>query len=419
MFGTIIKKEIRENLYSYKFLVVFILLTVLFGTSLFVMYKDYRLRQENYEILRPKSNQPIAITPPNPLSIFVKGLDESMGRSFEIRFGGQIGVGSKQQSINSLFRLFTTPDLLFVIKVVSALCVMLFAFDMISGEKETRTLALSLSNHVRRSTVLLGKWIGGFVSFIIPFITLFLAGAIVISFSPHVQFGFTDWIRIAAFLFFSLCYLAFFFTLGMLISTLTHEPASSLVISLFAWAVLIFIIPNLGNTLARQLVKVQSVEQLEMKRSHIWIKEVFTMNLNRGKTVNAPVNYQSRINDENDRLMENYRGQFSRLVSLSKAISRISPAAAFTYLSTEIAGTGIDDEIRLKEAVVRFKNAIWAMPTNSNGDLVGEFPPFSFERGTVSQNFGGDGLVNIVIILLYLLLAYAGSYTAIIRYDVR
>lgn len=137
MFVDILKKEILENLHSYKFAVITLLSVVLVFTSLFVMYRDYALRLENYEILQPTSKQPVAIVQPTPLSIFVKGLDENMGRSYEVRFGGQIMVGSKQQSVNNLFRLFTTPDLLYVVKTVMALCAILFAFSTITGEKET------------------------------------------------------------------------------------------------------------------------------------------------------------------------------------------------------------------------------------------------------------------------------------------
>jgi len=97
MLWTITKKEILENLLSFKFAIITIFSIVLILTSIFIMYRDYQLRLENYEILQPESNQPIAIIPPAQMSIFVKGLDESMGRSYEIRFGGQVQVGSKQQ----------------------------------------------------------------------------------------------------------------------------------------------------------------------------------------------------------------------------------------------------------------------------------------------------------------------------------
>ena len=79
MLGTIIRKEIRGNLRGIKFPVIFLLLATLIATSLFVMYRDYRLRLENYEVLRPQPTQAVAIVPPNPLGIFVKRLDESMG----------------------------------------------------------------------------------------------------------------------------------------------------------------------------------------------------------------------------------------------------------------------------------------------------------------------------------------------------
>jgi hypothetical protein len=103
MLRFIIKQEILQNLTSYKFTIIIILSIVLILVSMFIMYRDYQLRAENYEILQPKSNEPIAIVPPTPLSIFAKGLDENLTRSYEIRFGGQIRVGSKQQLVNNLF----------------------------------------------------------------------------------------------------------------------------------------------------------------------------------------------------------------------------------------------------------------------------------------------------------------------------
>ena len=114
------------------------------------MYQDYLNRLENYEILQPKSTESIAIIKPTPMAFFAKGLDENLCRSYEIRFGGQIRVGSKQQSVNNLFRLFTTPDLMYIVKVVLALCAMLFAFDAISREKEKNTLKIIIKTTTRR-----------------------------------------------------------------------------------------------------------------------------------------------------------------------------------------------------------------------------------------------------------------------------
>ncbi len=415
MLKSIIKKEILHNLTSYKFTIIIMLATVLILVSLFIMYRDYQLRVENYEILQPKSNEPIAIIPPTPLSIFARGLDENLTRSYEIRFSGQIRVGSKQQSVNNLFRLFTTPDLLYVIKVILALCAMLFAFDMVCGEKESGTLKQSLSNSINRPLLILGKWIGGFSSFIIPFFLANLIGTILIVISPQIQFSGENWLMLAMLQCSSIIYLAIFFSLGLLISSLTHRAASSLVISLFFWAILIFVIPNLGNILARQFVKIPSVQQLEVKRQQVWIKEVFER-INKGKSWEEA---QAAISSENNKLIADYRTRFNQLVALSQNITRFSPAAAFTYLATDLAGTGILEEQRLKQAVVAYKNLIWDKPTDSDGNIVGEFPAFSYNRSSISQVLNVGGMSNLVVLILFNALFFAGAYVAFLKYDVR
>ena len=57
MINKVIKKEILENIHSFKFVVITLLSVILVLTSIFVMYRDYQLRLENYEILRPTSSQ--------------------------------------------------------------------------------------------------------------------------------------------------------------------------------------------------------------------------------------------------------------------------------------------------------------------------------------------------------------------------
>jgi ABC-type transport system involved in multi-copper enzyme maturation permease subunit len=358
--------------------------------------------------LQPKPNEAIAIIPPTPLSIFAKGLDENLCRSYEIRFGGQIRVGSKQESVNNLFRLFTTPDLLYVVKVILALCAMLFAFDMVSGEKEVGTLRQSLSNSVKRPILIVGKWIGGFTSFVVPFFIAVLLGTILVTMSPLVQMDGENWAKLGMFLFSSVLYLAVFFSLGLLISCLTHQSSSSLVISLFLWAMLVFFIPNLGNVLARQLVEIPTVQQLEVKRSQIWIKEVFEIG-HQGQNYSQAM---ESINSGNDKLIADYRNRFDRLVSVSQNITRFSPAAAFTCLATDLMGTGISEERRLKKAVLLYKDLVW----NKQQD---DLPTFNFHRSSIKEVFGFGGLANLMILILFNMLFFVSAYVVFLRYDVR
>lgn len=417
MLRSIIQKELLENLFSYKFSIIVILSTILIFVSIFVMYRDYSLALENYEVLQPKSSEPIAIIPPTPLSIFAKGLNENLCRSHEITFGGQIKVGSKQQSVNNLFRLFTTPDLLYIIKVILSLCAILFTFDMVCGEKEAGTLRLSMSNSLKRPILIIGKWIGGFTSFILPFLMAVLLGTVFITLSPLIQMNAQHWTKLVIFLVSSIIYLAVFFSLGLLISCLTYQSSSSLVISLFIWATLVFLIPNLGNILARQLVEIPTVQQLEIKREQFLIKEAFDLNNQKQNLTDAV----KTINSKNDKLVADYRNRYNRLINISQNITRFSPTAAFTYLATDLMGTGITEERKLKQAVLQYKNLV---SNNRNPmDFMGKkdihFPAFIFQGPSTIEVLFAGGLSNLVIIIIFNMLFFASAYIAFLRYDVR
>ncbi|HCO94648.1 MAG TPA: hypothetical protein DIU00_11975, partial [Phycisphaerales bacterium] len=218
MLKSIIKKEILSNLLSYKFSIITILSTILILVSILVMYGDYLLAMDNHDILRKESGEHSEIIPPTPLGIFAKGLDENLCRSWQLK-GVGVEISSEQQkSLNDLFKLFTAPDLLYVIKVILSLCAMLFAFDMICGEKETGTLRQSLSYRLKRPILITGKWIGGFTSFILPFFIAVLLGTIFVTLSAMVDMDAQDWTKLGLFILSSVIYLAVFFSLGLLIS---------------------------------------------------------------------------------------------------------------------------------------------------------------------------------------------------------
>jgi ABC-type transport system involved in multi-copper enzyme maturation permease subunit len=414
MLKSIIRKEMLSNLLSYKFSIIIILSTMLILVSIFVMYRDYCLAMDNYEILQKESEGAIAVIRPTPLSIFAKGLDENLCRSYGSYRSGQIGVGSKQQSVNNLFKLFTTPDLLYVVKVILSLCAMLFAFDMVSGEKEIGTLRQTISNTVKRPILIISKWAGGFTSFILPFFIAVLSGTIFLTLSPMVDMNQANSLKLGLFLLSSVFYLAVFFSLGILISCLTHRSSTSLVISLFAWAILVFLIPNLGNILARQLVRIPTVQQLELKRTQSWV-------ITRSKQVRADRSEHEemdrRLRIENDQLTEDYRNRFNNLVKVSQNITRISPAAAFTFLATDITGTGMSEERRLKRAVVEYMDFIedWDWGDNETNKP----PAFIYQRGSIKEVLGPGALSNCLILILFNILFFTGAHVAFLRYDVR
>jgi len=408
MLKSIIRKEILSNLLSYKFSIIIVLSTILILVSIFVMYRDYCLAMDNHDILRGESGDNATVIRPTPLGIFAKGLDENLCRSYGVGLSGQINVSSKQQSVNKLFKLFTAPDLLYVIKVILSLCATLFAFNIVSGEKEIGTLRQSLSCSLKRPILIIGKWIGGFSSFILPFFIAVLLGTIFITLSPMVDMNDQNWVKLGLFLLSSVLYLAVFFSLGLLISCLTHRSSTSLVISLFVWTILVFLIPNLGNILARQFVEIPTVQQLELKREQSWTKNRFEK---RRVDRSEHEEMDSRMGAENDKLTEDYRNRFNRLVKVSQNITRISPAAAFTFLATDIMGTGMLEERKLRRAVLEY--------LKDGDDDEGDNPVFSYRRSSIREVLGPEGLSSCLILILFNILFFTGAYVAFLRYDVR
>jgi len=375
------------------------------------MYGDYRLALENYQIQQPnsESGKYFIIIPPTPLSIFARGLEENLCRSYV----GSAGVESKQKSLNDLFRLFTAPDLLYIIKVILSLCAMLFAFDMVSGEKEIGTLRQSLSNNVKRPILIFGKWIGGFTSFILPFLIAVLLGTIFVTLSPMVDMSTQDWAKLGLFLLSSVIYLAVFFSLGLLISCLTHRSSTSLIISLFIWTILVFLIPNLGNILAHQSVKIPTVQQLELKRWQSGYKIRFERDKREDSKADNSKRQEilrriERIELEREKLTEDYRNRLNSLIKASKNISRISPTAAFTLLSTDIMGTGISEERKLKSTVIQYVSLSW-----------NDRPVFNYRRSSIKEALGRGGLSNCLILILFNILFFTGAHVAFLQYDVR
>jgi len=413
MTWTIARKEILSNLLSYKFFIVLLLMVLLVATSLFIMHRDFRQRMADYQVVRPKPGDPIAIAAPNPMAIFAKGLDDAITRSFEVS-GIGIDVRAGQTSGNIIYSFFPAPDFLYVVRVVLSLVALLFGFDQVSREREQGTLKLLLGSSVSRAKVLAGKWIGNFLSLAVPFLLVALLASALLMLDPNVQFSAGQIGRLLLILALSLLYLGFFLSLGILVSALTKRAATSVVILLFLWSLLVFIIPNLGTLLARQFVSVPSVRSLSEKRQQTWTREILLSIKDKDWE-----SHLRTISNENDQLEQDYRLKFARLVRLSRNINRISPAASFLDASSEIAGTGIGEESRLKQEVVRYKDSIIDKIIADQRAGERQYPAFTYAPRPLAEIFAGGALFDTAWLLFFNILSFALAYVAFIRYDVR
>lgn len=495
MFFNIIKKEILLNLVSFRFVISVILLFFLIVGSLQIMAINYSRRVDDYTSsksthdndLRTTSNimQYIAFgvtkdpTPPL-LGIFAVGLEQKMSSSFMIPGynidssrgqGGQDPLDSPQfferfseltgmemegsKYTNPVFSLFQPPDFVYIINVVLSLLAILFAYDCISGEKEDQTLKLMLSNSVPRDTVLFAKWIGGTISILVPFIVSFTIGVLLITMRSYganhsvtIHFTGDAFQRLMLIFGVSAVYISVFFLIGMLFSTFTERPTTSLITALFAWVVLVLVIPNITPVIARQLKTVQPPEQI------LYQHEIDSRSLHQdlAKELEKAADNKDMTDDQlqslrttkQDALKEKvqsdeafWKNNLDAQTSLAMNISRVSPSANFIYATTNIAGTGVDDFKNVKDEIFKYKEKIKSVAESDKksplhqSDSTKPFPPNVFIKMNMDKipelNINriplkdslDKAIIDIGILVIYMIALFMASFIGFLRYDVK
>ncbi|MCK5734346.1 MAG: ABC transporter permease [Candidatus Latescibacteria bacterium] len=462
MLTLIIRKEILNNILSLRFIVTLLLFFILIMGSISMMSADYRKQLSDYSEGRIGMEQRLkqakdlteiqtmglsAEKRPTALGVFAIGLEKEMTRSATVNLWQDAQVGGSKYA-NPLFLLYQTPDATYIVNIVISLLAILFVFDTISGEKEEGTLKLMLSNSVPRDAILLGKWIGGFLSLIIPFLLAFFGGWVVTYLLAPISLKGDQGLNLLGFLITSLLYISAFFALGMFISTLTHRSGTSLMVALFAWVILVLTIPNVTPIIARQIQPTPSTgkmagerqaiqrEEFEAAREEIQEKQLWD---DRDKVQERFEEARKGIHKRWERVLDFNRKKLNEQADLAVILSRISPSAAYVYGATHITGTGIADFRALRQDIKRFMGEyeeamrkIREARQEQTKDLedeaqrqqimnakveIEQLPKFRFhERGfNACLN---SALIDLVLLVIFNVLFFLGAFLKFMRYDV-
>lgn len=211
MLFLMIKKEIVHNILSFRFIVTYALLFCLILLALFLMTNDYGNRFQDYTTEIKKERERISelekiqdpskqfqefqrseffgARSPKNMGILARGVEGSLPVRISSRSYQFYGSSEDRLSKNMLFEIFPIPDFAFVINIIMSLLALLFVFDAICGEKERGTLKLMLSHSVPRDMIIIGKWIGGYLSIVIPFSVAVLGGFVYVYMSGSMEWS--------------------------------------------------------------------------------------------------------------------------------------------------------------------------------------------------------------------------------------
>ncbi len=258
MLTVLIRRELLDNLMTFRFAAAVLIMLLLVVANTFVLIEDYERRLEAYntalktEDRRSQDSKTYSsgrysvARPPNPLSIFNVGLDKRLGNEIGISHGfvPTLWDTGTYKLTNPLLNLFTSIDIVFIFEVVLSLIALIFAYDAIAGERERGTLRLVVTHPVRRGQILLAKYISAMLCLLVPLLMSLLLAVILLTTSTVISLSIGDFLRIGGIILSSIVYLSVFYLIGMLISAVTRRTGTALMLAMFVWGFWVLVYPN-------------------------------------------------------------------------------------------------------------------------------------------------------------------------------
>jgi len=477
MLITIITKEFFDNILNLRFSVGFILCIIITLSCVIILSHDYQMEMkdhrsrvnlqdeflDNYAHTNRIGGMIVPQKPPEQFHPLVIGIPDDAD------------LGSYDD--NPLPVLFPPMDLIFIVTIIMSLMAILFSYDAIAGEREKGTLKLMISNSISRANLLLGKWIGGTLSLLIPFIFSLLISTIYITLNPNINWDCSAWATFFLFLIASIVFISAFYLLGLLVSSFSKYASTSILSSLFLWVIFILVIPNLSPYIAAQLYRIPSVNKIEKEVNRIrgierdelgrkLVKEVAEkyeqqygqvfvdlQNMNRNairqRTETDPnfkamyesymIEYSDAWQDANriqaekaNRIRKDLDNRSGIQTFIAKHIACLSPYANYVYLATDLTGTGLrslsyfsrvaseyyatmSSYLQSKEEQARQKD-----PTFGNNSFldVSDRPRFIYREEPLSIRFG-SGLPYWGFLMFFNVLFFVMAFVRFLAYDVR
>lgn len=413
MLGACIRKELLHHLASFRFWVGMLLTIVLAAASTWIAARDYELRLERYrervaaqeDELRSVSVysflQPLAVRPPEPLSVLDQGFDAHLGTDVRIHLFTVPTEATGGSRGNELLVALPVAevDLTTIVAVVLGLLALLLACDAVIGEREEGTLRTVLAQGVRRRTVLAGKVLGGILTLCLPLAAALLTGSAILAATVGPESYEGRGLRVLGLVGAYLIYLGLMFLLGLFVSLRARSSSRALSAAVFLWLVTVIVLPVVAWSAAGSLVDTQEAAS-RAERRHREIVEAERRQLDlafarqpllrtfSGHTAtffangpNRAVRYRNgsaafydslreyyrlevasglRHAEQLDAVQRRYEERLRQSERLGVGLAAISPAFLLDRLSESFSGTSLEDYDAFLEDCRRHRLALIA-----------------------------------------------------------
>ena len=465
MLWTMIRKEWIKNLLELRFLVCALLCVFLGLVSVLVLRADlaakkvdfnsnqgiYRQQAEEYGSYRDLQRLGIRVDrPPQDFQVLFFGMEKTLDRSAAI--SGDFMPGFEGDlNANPMVLMFPVADLLFVVGVVLSLLSFFISYDAVAGEREEGTLKLLMSYSLPRDTVILAKWIGGYLSLALPFLVALLLSALLISFSEEIPFDAEDWEAFVVSGLVSLLLIAVMFSIGLLVSVRARHSSTAILSLLALWVLLALVLPNSGPYIAEVFAPVPDVGEVERSISErtkglndaFWgqwrgnrrnMRDMTPSERQemRKKMREGREELQAEINKATEEEVRNFERQLRRQVDVARNISRVSPVAAYVYANTDIGVTGVRHEQQLVNELRAYQRQFSRYVEEKSGDgggggfwggsndedySIDDMPVFTYKAEELEGRLAAR-TTDILLLVIFVVLFFMLAFVSFLRTDI-
>lgn len=482
MLSTIVLNEIRDHLLSLRFALTCAVMVLLMTAGAASFISEYHLQVEDYSRHRNEylsqlsglASKPDAIfnvfswnydlgviragtevyRAPNPLSFITEGHGRDLPNIFK---PSAFRVHGPDKNIRSNVLLWRNEllDWVMILGVVISFTALILTYDRISGDRESGTLRLAMSNGVSRAAVIIGKFIGAFICLAVALLLGVMVHLAILLGFASIPFTATDWLIIGASFLVSLMYLSVFISFGLCISSLTRESATSLIISLLCWTLFVVVVPRTGGFIASRLTGIPSWEEALTNADEMEGTAIKEYRLRNPEARNAgmstywspgePLEPALVMSDGWSKVFDEYRNRMITQVDFARAATLLSPFSCYSYCLEELTETGFSQYRSFYRRMLDFKLALrrhlfdvypvskrwWDGDRGMSRDEkqkmkekirrpidFASVPKFEEKR----SGFGillTNALPYGVLIIMFNVLFFAGTFVSFLKYDVR
>jgi ABC-type transport system involved in multi-copper enzyme maturation permease subunit len=465
MLKTILKRELLHNLYSLRFLISLVLLLGVFVAGSFSFIKGRSEALKKYQETQgqfleemkaqARSNATVLAVSqrtytlrPRENAFIADAKEKYVPNAVTFSAWNVFSFQNKSGSANPFLNKFDELNWSFIAALIASFVALLFTFDAISGEKETKTLVLSLSNPVSRGALLLGKYISAVISVMAVVFVGVLASLIIV-----ILLGGTAWTaalagEAAGFLAVASLLAATFCAFGLFSSVVALNSNISLLLALSFWLAFAVVVPNSSTFIAKNLYPIDSSEAVQKKVNTAfddldksappgsWMSNPSTPFLPQHK---LRADLQMKLLLAEKSIRDDYYQAMFRQFERTRLATAVSPVSLFEYMTEAVVGGGYvrfhkvwGDMHVYQGQFLNFFKALDAADQDSphwfnpNEEVSTTRKPVAFEKVPQFEEKPMSFVERIAPVLKYLIMSvfyvcaiFFTTYILFVRYDVR